>query len=41
MDDFFIPKKHNFHPNDIIDDLKQSEEISFILMVIHEIIIMK
>ena len=22
MDDFFIPKKHNFHPNDIIDDLK-------------------
>ncbi len=22
MDDFFIPKKHNFHPKDIINDLK-------------------
>ena len=22
MDDFFIPKKHNFHPNDVIHDLK-------------------
>ena len=22
MDDFFIPKKHNFHPKDIIHDLK-------------------
>ena len=22
MDDFFVPKKHNFHPNDIIHDIK-------------------
>ena len=22
MDDFFVPKKHNFHPNDVIHDIK-------------------
>tara|TARA_B100001057_G_scaffold375651_1_gene380504 strand:+ start:862 stop:2019 length:1158 start_codon:yes stop_codon:yes gene_type:complete len=22
MDDFFVPRKHNFHPNDIINDIK-------------------
>ena len=22
MDDFFVPKKHNFHPKDVIDDIK-------------------
>ena len=22
MDDFFIPKKHNFHPRDVIHDLE-------------------
>ena len=22
MDDFFVPRKHNFHPNDVIFDIK-------------------
>ena len=41
MDDFFVPKKHNFHPNDVIPILNYLERKYSILMFNLETIIMR
>ena len=41
MDDFFIPRKHNFDPKDIISDVKLLGGSIFILIMILEIITTK